>query len=305
MSLILTLFIISSFHKELSLIYNCIIKYNTIKYLIEYFIFIIKYFRLDSLKHSLYYICIFNLIKSILILTSISYGLDFTFMSDSQNEAINLNNKVDQPNIHIHKPDVNVTLPGLVTGITYGAAIRAGTEKAKHVPSIGDKIVATAATAAATVSTVNIAHNVSNTLADKINQSITSDSNKQFLPSNFNWSDFNWDMITKHVEGLDQYPLNLIPDLSILTTSSILFVFILVNIHIAGKIKDINIFNYLPKWSFISSDKPIGKFIKYYFNLYTTIYEKMGNIMIIFSLGMLFFNLILIKFCLLIILHSG
>jgi hypothetical protein len=92
--------------------------------------------------------------------------------------------------------------------------------------------------------------------------------------------------------------------LSVLTTSSIVFLFLILNVYIAIYLKDKDIFFlFLPHR--LNLNTKLGKFIKFMFNRYINIWYTSRKFILIISWIMLLFCLLIIKLGLVIILGSG
>jgi len=219
----------------------------------------------------------------------------------STNSSIVNNVEVDikkNPNINLNTPNINISVPGVIPAMVGGAAIKAGIEFSKHTPSIPGKIAVKAATAALATGLATFGSKVGSNLGDVVTSSTSANSVNKFLP------DIN--ILTGHVDNLDKYPLNLLPDMLTMNFSAILFLFIILNVFIAITIKNnnIDIFNYLPKW-LNPNTNILGKFIQYMFLRYLNIWYESRKFFLIFSWVMILIALLVIQLGLFIIINSG
>src|ERR1700723_3265144 len=254
----ITLFYIGLFSKE---ILNFITKINQIVfkhniYLMnkvnKFFINFIN-FQLPSISFFIKVI-IFILILQIiyqLILTGYcyfmneeNYNIISYIISDGNNQTIsNTTQTVNNPNLTVNTPKLTVNVPGAVDGVVAATAVKAGMEIAKSIPSPvilykmkAGKIIAGAAAALAIGSASKLGVKLGEHLGNEISKNIDNSKTSKFLP--------NLDLLTGRVEGLNEYPLNLLTDLSVLTTSAIIFLYLILNVYIAIYLKDKDIFNF-------------------------------------------------------------
>lgn len=153
-----------------------------------------------------------------------------------------------QPNINITNPSVSLNTPNLkvdVSGVTdsllAATAVRAGMEIAKSVPSAGGKIIAGSAAALA----IGSAAKLGIKLVDQLDKQITKNSPSETNINNLMANSY-LELFVGKVEGLDEYPLNLLTDISVLTSSAIVFVFLMLNVFVSKYLKNKNIPDYLP-----------------------------------------------------------
>jgi hypothetical protein len=215
-------------------------------------------------------------------------------ISDGNNQTTsNITNTVNNPNLTLNTPRLSVNVPGAVDGVVAATAFKAGMEVAKSIPSSAGKIIAGAAAALA----IGSASKLGVKLGEQLGNQVTNNNSNttKFLP--------DFELLLGKVEGLNEYPLNLLTDLSVLTSSSIVFLFLILNVFIAIYLKDKDIFLFLPNW--INLNTKSGKFIKFMFNRYINIWYTSRKFILIISWIMLLFCLSIIKLGLIIILGSG
>src|ERR1700723_95870 len=325
----ITLFYIGLFSKE---ILNFITKINQIVfkhniYLMnkvnKFFINFIN-FQLPSISFFIKVI-IFILILQIiyqLILTGYcyfmneeNYNIISYIISDGNNQTIsNTTQTVNNPNLTLNTPKLTVNVPGAVDGVVAATTVKAGMEiaKSKSSPVIlykmkAGKIIAGAAAleqlqalaiGSASILGVKLVIDLIDEgehLGNEISKNIDNSKTSKFLP--------NLELLTGKVEGLNEYPLNLLTDLSVLTTSAIIFLYLILNVYIAIYLKDKDIFNFLPYW--LNINTKLGKIIQFIFNRYINIWYTSRKFILIISWIMLLFCLLIIKLGLIIILKSG
>jgi len=319
----ITLFYIGLFSKEIlnfiTKINQIVFKHNT--YLMnkvnKFFINFIN-FQLPSISFFIKVI-IFILILQIiyqLILTGYCYFMNeenYNFISyiisDGNNQTIsNTIQTVNNPNLTLNTPKLIVNVPGAEDGVVAAGstAVKAGMEIAKSILSpvilywmkTGKFITGAAAALAigsASKFCVKLVLAEGEHLGNEISKNIDKSKTSKFLP--------DLDLLTGKVEGLNEYPLNLLTDLSVLTTSAIIFLYLILNVYIAIYLKDKDIFNFLPNWLNIKTK--LGKIIQYIFNRYINIWYTSRKFILIISWIMLLFCLLIIKLGLIIILGSG
>lgn len=326
------LFIFGLFFSEINFIFtNYIFKFlKNNNYLMDkysYLCFIINIYNLNSFSSWLKKLLFLNFIINLFIYLYSFILLDFNFLdynlmceADENNNLPSDNSKasssphptdgaesetsntqninVQNPNLNLNTPNLNVSVPGVFPAIIGGAAIKAGMEISKNVPSVGGKILVSAATAGLIAGAVSFGNKVGSNIADSVNN--VANSVKKFLP------DLHLDLksLTGNVNGLDTYPLNLLTDMSVINSSAILFLILIVNVYIAIYLKDKDILNFIPKW--LDPNKNIlGKIIIFIYNRYINIWYDSRKFILIFSFIMLFICLVIVQLGLVIILNSG
>jgi hypothetical protein len=306
----ITLFYIGLFSKE---ILNFITKINLIvfkhnTYLMnkvnKFFINFIN-FQLPSISFFIKVIIFIFILQIIyqLILTGYCYFMNEEnhniisyIISDGNNQtSSNTTQTVNNPNLTLNTPKLTVNVPGAVDGVVAATAVKAGMEIAKSIPSPAGKIIAGAAAALAIGSASRLGVKLGEHLGNEITKNIDNSKTSKFLP--------DLDLLTGKVEGLNEYPLNLLTDLSVLTTSAIIFLYLILNVYIAIYLKDKDIFKFLPNW--LNINTKLGKIIQFIFNRYINIWYTSRKFILIISWIMLLFCLLIIKLGLIIILGSG
>ena len=105
------------------------------------------------------------------------------------------------------------------------------------------------------------------------------------------------------VQGLDEFPLNLLEPLYTVNLSAILFLILIIYVSIALTLKDIDLSKYLPAWLY-GDRNIISKLIKYLINRNIKIWYDSRKFILILSWFVLFFALVLNLFTIYIILNS-
>ena len=252
-------------------------------------------------------VCIFLFIINILyqlIITGNFYSLIeensnqlFKVISDgsSQNSSEVIKNTVNNPNLTVNTPGVTVYVPGVLDGLLAATAIKAGMDVAKSVPSPTGTFIVGAASALAIGSASKLCLKIGEHLGDKVSSSLDNNQSSKFLPS--------LELLTGKVEGLNEYPLNMLVDMSVLTSSALVFLVLMLNVFIATYLKDKDIFLILPNW--INPNNILGRIIKFSFNRYINIWYTSRKFVLIISWIMLLFCLLIVKLGLIIILGSA
>jgi hypothetical protein len=91
--------------------------------------------------------------------------------------------------------------------------------------------------------------------------------------------------------------------MSVLISSSLVFLFLILSVFIAIYLKDKDFFLILPSW--INLNNNLGKFMKFMLNRYINIWYSSRKFILIISWIMLLFCLLIIKLGFIIILGSG
>ena len=122
-------------------------------------------------------------------------------------------------------------------------------------------------------------------------QSIINDQKgNQFINNLFS----NNDLETK----FNEYPLNLLSDIDNLINIELIFMFVIFNIFLANYISHIDFSKY------ISTNNNLGKILLFLIERYKNIWGKTSKVLIIYSWLLLFFCILVTKFCMYLILQT-